>query len=115
MARTFPPLVGPYAGKPLEGELLWDLRMLGHQRVVGSRLRGQLQSKAFRVVESKLVALEDRFDPGGGEPASPELQRLAGRHADPDAVDHPRAGAAADEAGGFDEGAVGAGAAFLVA
>jgi hypothetical protein len=106
--------VHAHAAESLQRQLVGDVGVLGHQRLIGAGEQLQLQAQALGIVEAQ-AALGTR---GHGalvaQPLLPEVQSLLRPDPPHDRADHPAAGPAGAGARVLEEGDVRPGAAALV-
>ena len=114
MTGAAPALVGADARESLKREAIGDLGMQCGERCIRGGRGDQLETESFRVVEAQPAVFADRLQSRPSQPRRPEVERLLRGHAKADAVDHPRAGAAAHQARILEKGEIGARAAVLV-
>src|SRR5581483_4669366 len=106
--------VGAHAVEALERELVRDLGVLRHERLVARLDGAQLEAQTLGVVEHERVAGHGHVHALAREPLLPEGERLVRAHPEDDPVHHPGARAPARRAGIFEEGDVRARRALLV-
>ena len=104
----------PHAGEPLQGELLGNLGMSRHERLILSRAGDELETETLRVFEPETVVFDRGFQPGRLQAPRPELEGFLGTHPKADPMDHPRARTSAHEAWILEKCQVRTGAAIFV-